>query len=119
MAKEKEIKLTDEDKNNAAIIAQLLKRRVGEKNVIASGEICDKFAELDHPINGQKFRQIINYLRNRHGYPIVSNNKGYFWAASKAELQACYNSLKERIQSQVNTLNTIQKTIERWKEPSK
>ncbi|MFT9078059.1 hypothetical protein [Ethanoligenens sp.] len=74
------------------VLAFLKEYHVGFGNEIASREL-----ERSLHIKGQTLREIVNSLRC-NGYPICSNQNGYFYASALMDVQKTINQLSHRIQ---------------------
>lgn len=102
-------KLTEELKEDELLkvesIVKGLAARVGKKNAISSNIICEKMN-----LTGVRLRKIIHFIRiNGLLFGVCSNSRGYYTAANLSELEECNISLKQRIRSQVDVLNELEK----------
>lgn len=80
---------------------------VGKKTAISNSQIVKKL-EKNAGIKTTDIviRKIINHLRHS-GCPICSDSTGYWWAATKNEIKECIQSLHERIDAQMATLEQL------------
>ena len=79
--------------------------RTGKKNAVNSEKICKAMK-----ITPVRLRKIIHFIRiNGLLYGLCSNSKGYYTAKGLNELDDCITSLKQRIRSQVDVLNELER----------
>jgi hypothetical protein len=76
--KKRRSKLTDLESD----IRAFLMEHKGRENAVARQELCDRFSNVDE----RTLRLTIKHLVTRHGHPIGSCNKGYFWATTPGEI---------------------------------
>ena len=69
----------------------LKRKHRGKANAVKSPELEARFG-----ISGPILREVVNELRCR-GYPVCSDNSGYYYAATAAELAATIRQLNSRI----------------------
>ena len=69
----------------------LKRKHRGKANAVKSPELEARFG-----ISGPILREVVNELRCR-GYPICSDNSGYYYAETEAELAATIRQLNSRI----------------------
>tara|TARA_Y100001973_G_scaffold68233_1_gene99585 strand:+ start:52 stop:423 length:372 start_codon:yes stop_codon:yes gene_type:complete len=102
-------KLTEElNEYELSIVGDIVKgigARTGKTNSINSETICKKMK-----LTPVRLRKIIHFIRiNGLLYGLCSNSKGYYTASNLDELEECIISLKQRIKSQVDVLNELEK----------
>jgi biotin operon repressor len=68
--------------------------------------ISSKKIEAGLKIKGTKVRAIVRYLR-RQGYPIGSNERGYFYARNHFEMEETITHIEQRIKSMQETLKEM------------
>lgn len=78
-------------------------------NKIKSYEIERRF-----DVKGKTVRETVNELR-RMGYPICSDNQGYFYATEKTDLYETITNLEHRIRGIKNALNGLYDTLTKIK----
>lgn len=105
-------KLTHElNEYELSIVGDIVKgigARTGKENAINSEKICKVMK-----INPVRLRKIIHFIRiNNLLYGLCSNSKGYYTATNLKEFEECIISLKQRIRSQVDVLNELEKQRE-------
>jgi len=97
--------LNDDELNKVDTIVKGLGARIGKNNAITSSRICDKMN-----LTAVRLRKIIHFIRiNGLLFGLCSNSKGYYMASNLDELDECIISLKQRIRSQVDVLNELEK----------
>lgn len=97
--------LNDDELNKVDNIVKGLGHRIGKNNAITSSRICDKMN-----LTAVRLRKIIHFIRiNGLLFGLCSNSKGYYMASNLDELDECIISLKQRIRSQVDVLNELEK----------
>lgn len=74
-----------------ALCKHLKKHRRGQERAASSKEL-----EAAFHVQGAELRRAVNRLRCA-GYPICSNDDGYFYAARQSEIQATVAQLSGRI----------------------
>jgi biotin operon repressor len=70
----------------------LRRRHKGRRNAVKSAELESRFG-----VRGKAIRDAVNSLR-RAGYAVCSDETGYYYAATAAELKATINQLSGRIE---------------------
>jgi hypothetical protein len=75
----KENRLTDLERNICAFLGE----HQGRENAVSRQELCDRFSNVDE----RTLRRTIKHLVTRHGHPIGSYSKGYFWATTPEEIR--------------------------------
>ena len=97
--------LNEDELNKVDTIVKGLGARIGKNNAITSSRICDKMN-----LTAVRLRKIIHFIRiNGLLFGLCSNSKGYYMASNLDELDECIISLKQRIRSQVDVLNELEK----------
>ena len=97
--------LNDDELNKVDTIVKGLGARIGKNNAITSSRICDKMN-----LTAVRLRKIIHFIRvNGLLFGLCSNSKGYYMASNLQEFEECIISLKQRIRSQVDVLNELEK----------
>tara|TARA_R110001592_G_C13093654_1_gene743625 strand:+ start:1124 stop:1495 length:372 start_codon:yes stop_codon:yes gene_type:complete len=95
------------------IIDDLIKglgARIGKENAITSTKICNRLN-----LNAGRLRKMINYIRITNQLPgLCSSKKGYFVAKDIKEIEDYMISLKQRIKSQVDVLNSLENQSVLW-----
>jgi len=75
----------------------------GRKNKPVSSKTLEEY----FGIGGKSLRTIVSFARCEDGFPIGSNNDGYFWAKNIDEINDTINHMEERafkIQKAANSL---------------
>ena len=97
--------LNEDELNKVDTIVKGLGARIGKNNAITSSRICDKMN-----LTAVRLRKIIHFIRiNGLLFGLCSNSKGYYMASNLQEFEECIISLKQRIRSQVDVLNELEK----------
>jgi hypothetical protein len=97
--------LTDDELKKVPSIVKGIGKRIGKKNAVTSKIICDKMNLI-----GVRLRKIIHFIRvNNLLYGLCSNSKGYYVAKNIQELEDNNKSLQQRIASQIEILNALEK----------
>ena len=97
--------LNDDELNKVDTIVKGLGARIGKNNAITSSRICDKMN-----LTAVRLRKIIHFIRiSGLLFGLCSNSKGYYMASNLQEFEECIISLKQRIRSQVDVLNELEK----------
>ena len=79
--------------------------KTGKENAVPSRVICDRMK-----LTPVRLRKIIHFIRiNNLLFGLCSNSKGYYMAKDLQEFEECIISLKQRIRSQVDVLNELEK----------
>ena len=100
--------LNEDELNKVDTIVKGLGARIGKNNAITSSRICDKMN-----LTAVRLRKIIHFIRiNGLLFGLCSNSKGYYMASNLREFEECIISLKQRIRSQVDVLNELEKQRE-------
>ena len=82
----------------------------GEHNAVFSKEIEKRFK-----IKGSEVRTIVNDLRCQ-GVPICSSSKGYFYAASKDEIEKTLNHLNSRVGKITEARDGMENILKKFEE---
>ena len=69
------------------ILACLRSDHVGKENAVFSQKLEQRFS-----LNGRTIRRIVHKLR-QEGYPICSNQKGYYYASSQGDVSETVSRL--------------------------
>ena len=97
--------LSNEELNKVGLIIKGIGARTGKENAIAGRVICEKMN-----LSPVRLRKIIHFIRvNNLLYGVSSNSRGYYIAKNLKEFEECIISLKQRIRSQVDVLNALEK----------
>ena len=97
--------LTDDELKKVPRIVSGLSKRIGKDNAVTSQIICDKMELI-----GVRLRKIIHFIRvNNLLSGLCSNSKGYYVAKNIKELEDNNKSLQQRIASQIEVLNSLEK----------
>ena len=97
--------LNEDELNKVDTIVKGLGARIGKNNAITSSRICDKMN-----LTAVRLRKIIHFIRiNGLLFGLCSNSKGYYMASNLQDFEECIISLKQRIRSQVDVLNELEK----------
>ena len=97
--------LTDDELKKVPRIVSVLSKRIGKDNAVTSQIICDKMELI-----GVRLRKIIHFIRvNNLVSGLCSNSKGYYVAKNIKELEDNNVSLQQRISSQIEILNALEK----------
>lgn len=95
--------LTEDEKRLAEKIGVVMRAHCfGEKNAQKS----EAFGRV-YGVKDATFRAMIRYLR-RKKHPVCSSGKGYYWASTQQELDACMNHLRSRRNSLDDTLREME-----------
>ncbi len=87
-----------------------LSPKIGRNKAVTSTVICKSLN-----IVGPRLRKLINFIRITNQLPgLCSSSKGYFVAENIGELDDYIISLKQRIKSQVEVLNSIERQTVLW-----
>ena len=87
-----------------------LSPKIGRNKAVTSTVICKSLN-----IVGPRLRKLINFIRITNQLPgLCSSSKGYFVAENIGELDDYIISLKKRIRSQVEVLNSIERQTVLW-----
>jgi hypothetical protein len=79
MKRQKKNNLTDLEFDVCAFLMD----HAGRENAVSRQELCDRFAHVDE----RTLRITIKHLVTKHGHPVGSCNKGYFWAITPKEIR--------------------------------
>ena len=97
--------LTDDELKKVPSIVKGIGKRIGKENAVTSNIICDKMNLI-----GVRLRKIIHFTRiNNLVSGLCSNSKGYYIAKNIKELEDNNKSLQQRIASQIEVLNSLEK----------
>ena len=94
------------------IAGYLEKYHSGERTVVSSREL-----ETAFQIRGPDLRRIINSLRGQ-GIPICSTQSGYYFAATKEELEHTVRQLRSRICSIAHAGRGLARTLAACGDPN-
>ena len=84
--------------------------KIGRSNAVTSTVICKSLN-----IVGPRLRKLINHIRITNQLAgLCSTSKGYFVAENLGEIDDYIISLKQRIKSQVEVLNSIERQTVLW-----
>lgn len=96
--------LNESEINKVGTIIKGIGARTGKENAITGSIICEKMNL--HPV---RLRKIIHFIRLHNLlFGLCSNSKGYYVAKDLKEFEDCIISLKQRIRSQVDVLNSLE-----------
>ena len=102
--------LTDQEMLLVDKLIRGLSPKIGKKNAVTSTVICNAIN-----IKAPRLRKLINYIRVTNQLAgLCSCKKGYFISENLNELEDYIVSLKQRIKSQVDVLNCIEKQTILW-----
>lgn len=102
--------LTDQEMLLVDKLIRGLSPKIGKKNAVTSTVICNALN-----IKAPRLRKLINYIRVTNQLAgLCSCKKGYFISENLKELEDYIVSLKQRIKSQVDVLNCIEKQTILW-----
>jgi hypothetical protein len=97
--------LTDDELKKVPRIVSGIGKRIGKENSVTSNIICNKMDLI-----GVRLRKIIHFIRiNNLVSGLCSNSKGYYIAKNIQELEDNNKSLQQRIASQIEVLNALEK----------
>ena len=97
--------LTDDELKKVPTIVSGIGTRIGKENAVTSQVICEKMELI-----GVRLRKIIHFIRiNNLISGLCSNYKGYYIAKNMKELEDNNKSLQQRISSQIEVLNSLEK----------
>ena len=97
--------LTDEEKQILPTIIKGLINRKGKQNAVSSLTI-----QWELGITRPRIRKIIGHIRtNDLIFGLCSTRTGYYVAENIQELEECMISLQQRISSQIEILNALEK----------
>lgn len=86
----------------------LKRRHCGRNNAVKSPELEARFG-----IRGTALRAMVNELRCR-GYPVCSDDSGYYYAETEAELTATVRQLNSRISKIAMARNGLVRALEKY-----
>lgn len=102
--------LTNYEKELVEKLIKGLSPKIGRSNAVTSTVICKSLN-----IVGPRLRKLINHIRITNQLAgLCSTSKGYFVAENLGELDDYIISLKQRIKSQVEVLNSIERQTVLW-----
>ena len=102
--------LTPKELNILDNLIKGLSNKIGKGKAVTSTIICKSLN-----ITAPRLRKLINYIRISNQLPgLCSSKNGYFVAESLKEIEDYIISLKQRIKSQVDVLNCIEKQTVLW-----
>jgi len=102
--------LTNYEKELVEKLIKGLSLKIGRNNAVTSTVICKSLN-----IVGPRLRKLINHIRITNQLPgLCSTSKGYFVAENLGEIDDYIISLKQRIKSQVEVLNSIERQTVLW-----
>ena len=97
--------LNEDELKKVDSIIRGLSSKTGKENAVCSKVICEKMN-----LKPVRLRKIIHFIRiNGLLFGLCSNSKGYYMASNLREFEECIISLKQRIRSQVDVLNELEK----------
>jgi biotin operon repressor len=91
-----------------ALLLFLKQRHTGRQNAVTSPVL-----EAQFRVSGPKVRAAINELR-RGGHPICSDESGYYYAETEAELNATIRQLSSRISKIAGAKNGLVRAVGRY-----
>lgn len=94
------------------ILTYLRQNHTGKNRAIQSSELEARFH-----IQGAKLRVMVNTLRS-DGHPICSDESGYFYAATRAEVRYTIRQLRSRISKIVGAMIGLVHSLERLPDDS-
>ena len=102
--------LTNYEKELVEKLIKGLSPKIGRNNAVTSTVICKSLN-----IVGPRLRKLINHIRITNQLAgLCSTSKGYFVAENLGEIDDYIISLKQRIKSQVEVLNSIERQTVLW-----
>ena len=102
--------LTNYEKELVDKLIKGLSPKIGRSNAVTSTVICKSLN-----IVGPRLRKLINHIRITNQLAgLCSTSKGYFVAENLGEIDDYIISLKQRIKSQVEVLNSIESQTVLW-----
>ena len=102
--------LTNYEKELVKKLIKGLSPKIGRSNAVTSTVICKSLN-----IVGPRLRKLINHIRITNQLAgLCSTSKGYFVAENLGEIDDYIISLKQRIKSQVEVLNSIERQTVLW-----
>ena len=102
--------LTNYEKELIEKLIKGLSPKIGRNNAVTSTVICKSLN-----IVGPRLRKLINHIRITNQLAgLCSTSKGYFVAENLGEIDDYIISLKQRIKSQVEVLNSIERQTVLW-----
>jgi len=102
--------LTNYEKELVEKLIKGLSPKIGRSNAVTSTVICKSLN-----IVGPRLRKLINHIRITNQLAgLCSTSKGYFVAENLGEIDDYIISLKQRIRSQVEVLNSIERQTVLW-----
>lgn len=106
--------LTPEELEQAAVLATVLRFRVGKDKAITNGEIQKGFREkLGVTMHGARVRKLIRHLRMSGTIPLLmSTSKGYYQASTKEEFNTCIVSIQERAESLYHLVHKMRQQLQ-------
>jgi hypothetical protein len=80
------------------ILADYLFNHKGAENAVPKHEIAEYLAAQGYPTKDYSVGNLVRRIAEQRHLPICAiNGKGYFWAASKADVQATIADLESRM----------------------
>tara|TARA_R110002096_G_scaffold183994_3_gene362309 strand:+ start:483 stop:854 length:372 start_codon:yes stop_codon:yes gene_type:complete len=102
--------LTDDELLLVDKLIRGLSPKIGKQAAVTSTVICKSLN-----ITSPRLRKLINYIRTTNQLAgLCSSKNGYFVAESLQEIEDYIISLKQRIKSQVDVLNSIESQTILW-----
>ena len=102
--------LTNYEKELVEKLIKGLSPKIGRNNAVTSTVICKSLN-----IVGPRLRKLINHIRITNQLAgLCRTSKGYFVAENLGEIDDYIISLKQRIKSQVEVLNSIERQTVLW-----
>lgn len=98
-----------EDSRRADFIGYLIIYHKGRKKAVTS-----KILEAVFNINGSEIRRIVNEARCS-GYPVCSDNNGYYYAGNKKELNATIAQLSGRVDNISNARDGLTLALSKYR----
>lgn len=94
-------------------ITSILSQHVGKDNAVSNSQVREELIGRGLRCTDEQFRGILEYIRKTHTLRgVCASRHGYFIAASLLELQLYETELSGRLQSQMDTLESIRDDIE-------
>ena len=90
------------------LLSCLKRRHKGRENAVKSPELEARFS-----IRGTALRAMVNELRCR-GHPVCSDERGYYYAETEAELAATIRQLSSRIGKIAKAKNGLVRAMEKY-----
>ncbi len=106
--------LTEAEKKTAVSIFNNIKKNyVGKNNACKSSKIVEAYRNAGKPLTDVRIRKMMNFLRS-FDFPICSSANGYFYPATKQELEETIFSLEQRVRQQNISITGLKRSLKKF-----